>query len=119
MSLTQRRRPVSRPIASAAVKPVRRERTSPPKPGSAVPLGPVLPDTNAFISGLTGRGPQVLPGGGGKIATARAELISDALTAILAARASFTMVTEDADFDVLAQPVPGLHVLFYDRHGNG
>ncbi len=38
----------------------------------------------------------------GKIATAfdRVELISDALTAIVAAKAGYTVITEDADFDV-------------------
>ena len=45
------------------------------------------------------------------------ELISDALTAVLAHQAGFTVVTEDADFDVLAQLIPGLDVLFYDRGG--
>jgi predicted nucleic acid-binding protein len=66
---------------------------------------------------LAGHAARVIAGGGGKIATAfdRVELISDALTAILAAKAGFTVVTEDADFDILAQLVPGLHVLFYDR----
>jgi predicted nucleic acid-binding protein len=70
---------------------------------------------------LAGRTARAVAGGGGKIATAydRVELISDALTAILAAKAGFTVVTEDADFDVLAQLVPGLHMLFYDRHGDG
>lgn len=55
--------------------------------------------------------------GGGRITTAfdRVELISDALTAVLAHEAGFTVVTEDADFDVLAQLIPGLNVLFYDR----
>jgi predicted nucleic acid-binding protein len=163
-----------------------------PKLGRAVPLGPVLLDTNVFINALAGRGPAVLrelleavprlfvaaparaelawvrgrldpdhpgtgrvlaiyeallmridpakvlipadadwlaagqlagqaaravAGGGGRIATAfdRVELISDALTAILARQAGFTVVTEDADFDILAQLVPGLQVLFYDR----
>ncbi len=48
-------------------------------------------------------------GGGAKIATAfdRVELISDALTAILTARAGFTVVTEDSDFDLLSQYLPG------------
>jgi len=66
---------------------------------------------------LAGRAARVIAGSGGKIATAcdRVELISDALTAILAAKAGFTVVTEDADFDILGQLVPGLHVLFYDR----
>jgi predicted nucleic acid-binding protein len=70
---------------------------------------------------LAGRAARAIVGGGGRIATAfdRVELISDALTAILAARSGFTVVTEDADFDVLAQLCPGLHVLFYDRTGGG
>lgn len=46
---------------------------------------------------------------------ARVELINDALTAILAHAGRFTIVTEDGDFDVLRQLVPGLDVLFYDR----
>jgi predicted nucleic acid-binding protein len=70
---------------------------------------------------LAGRAARAVVGGGGKIATAfdRVELISDALTAVLAARAGFTVVTEDLDFDILVQLVPGLHVLFYDRLGDG
>ena len=67
---------------------------------------------------LAGHAARIVAGGGRRIATAfdRVELISDALTAILARQAGFTVVTEDADFDVLAQLHPGLHVLFYDRH---
>jgi hypothetical protein len=34
---------------------------------------------------------------------------------VLARAAGFTVVTADADFDVLARLVPGLDVLFYDR----
>ena len=70
---------------------------------------------------LAGLAARVVAGGGGKIATAfdRVELISDALTAIMAGKEGFTVVTEDADFDVLAQLVPRLHVLFYDRSGQG
>jgi len=65
---------------------------------------------------LAGQAARAIVGGGGKIATAdRVELVSDALTAILALKAGFVVVTEDADFDVLAQLTPGLHVLFYDR----
>ncbi len=66
---------------------------------------------------LAGHAARVVAGGGGKIATAfdRVELISDALTAILACQTGVTVVTEDKDFDVLAQLVPGLRVLFYDR----
>ena len=68
---------------------------------------------------LAGRAARALAGGGGKIKTAfdRVELISDALTAILASKAGFTIVTEDADFDVLSQLLPSLQVLFYDRVG--
>jgi predicted nucleic acid-binding protein len=66
---------------------------------------------------LAGQAARAIAGGGGKIATAfdRVELISDALTAVLARAVGFTIVTEDRDFDVLAQLIPGLHVLFYDR----
>jgi predicted nucleic acid-binding protein len=55
-------------------------------------------------------------GGGHRLATAfdRAELISDALAAVLARAAGFTIVTADADFGVLARLMPGLNVLFYD-----
>jgi predicted nucleic acid-binding protein len=66
---------------------------------------------------LAGRAARAIAGGGRRIATAfdRLELISDALTAVLARAAGFAVVTEDADFDVLAQLLPGLRVLFYDR----
>jgi predicted nucleic acid-binding protein len=66
---------------------------------------------------LAGRAARALAGGGGRITTAfdRVELISDALTAVLACGAGFTVITEDADFDILAQLIPGLQVLFYDR----
>lgn len=87
---------------------------------SRIDPGKVLVPTDAdwLAAGeLAGRAARAVAGGGGKIATAfdRVELISDALTAILAARSGFTVVTEDADFDFLAQLCPGLHVLFYDR----
>ncbi len=75
-------------------------------------------DADWLASGeLAGRAARALAGGGRGIATAfdRAELISDALIAVLARGAGFTVITEDADFDVLAQLVPGLNVLFYDR----
>jgi len=70
---------------------------------------------------LAGHAACIVAGGEGGIATAfdRVELVSDALTAILAREAGFTVVTEDQDFDVLAQLVPGLHVLFYDRREEG
>lgn len=75
-------------------------------------------DGDWLVAGeAAGLAARLIVGGGRKSATAfdRAELISDALTAVVASRAGFTVVTEDADFDVLEQLVPGLHVLFYDR----
>jgi predicted nucleic acid-binding protein len=48
-------------------------------------------------------------------ASDRAELVSDALTAILARTAGLVIITEDADFDILARLIPKLNVLFYDR----
>lgn len=175
-----------------ADNPVRRDRASLPKLGTALPQGPLLLDTNVFINALAGRGPAVLRrlleavprlfvaaptraelswvqgrldpahpgtgrvlktygellqridpakvlvpddldwlaagelagrvaralgGGGGKIMTAfdRVELISDALTAILARGAGVTIITEDGDFDLLSQLLHGSDVLFYDR----
>lgn len=177
-------------------EPVRRERATLPRLGSAAPDGELVLDTNVFIHALARRGPPVLrellhatrrvfvaaptraelawvrgrldpthpdtartlaiydhllcaiapskvlvpgdedwlaagelagrvaralAGGGGRIATAfdRVELISDALTAILARAARMTVVTEDAHFDLLAQLCPGLAMLFYDREGPG
>ena len=66
---------------------------------------------------LAGQAARAAAGGGRKIATAfdRVELISDALIAILAHEARLTVITEDADFDLLVQVLPGLQVLFYDR----
>jgi predicted nucleic acid-binding protein len=66
---------------------------------------------------LAGRAARAIAGGAKAIATAadRQELIADAITAILARAASLTVITEDADFDVLARLLPGLSVLFYDR----
>jgi predicted nucleic acid-binding protein len=66
---------------------------------------------------LAGHAARMIAGGGGKIATAfdRVELISDAIIAILAANAELTIITEDADFDVLVQLLPSLSVLFYHR----
>ena len=68
---------------------------------------------------LAGRAARAIAGGGTRVATAfdRVELISDALIAILARSARYSIVTEDTDFDVLSQLLPGLHVLFYDRIG--
>ena len=68
---------------------------------------------------MTGGPLRVMAGGGRRITTAfdRVELISDALTAILAGQARLTIVTEDRDFDVLMRLVSGLKVVFYDRAG--
>ena len=49
------------------------------------------------------------------IAVDRFELTADALTAIVAARAGCTIITEDRDFDLLAQLNPRLRVIFYHR----
>lgn len=66
---------------------------------------------------LAGEAARAIAGGARSIATAtdRQELISDALTAVMARAGRFTIITEDADFDVLARLTPGLSVLFYDR----
>ena len=66
---------------------------------------------------LAGRAARAIAGGSRRLATAfdRTELISDALAAVLARAGAFTVVTADADFDVLARLLPGLDVLFYDR----
>lgn len=66
---------------------------------------------------LAGRVARLLAGGGRKVATAfdRVELISDAITAVLARRAGLSVVTEDRDFEALARLAPGLEVLLYDR----
>lgn len=66
---------------------------------------------------LAGQAVRAIAGGGRSTMTAfdRVELISDALTAILARAAGLVIVTEDADFDILARLVPRLDVLFYDR----
>jgi predicted nucleic acid-binding protein len=66
---------------------------------------------------VAGEAARAIAGGGKRVATAfdRVELISDALTAIVAHRAGLPVVTEDRDFDLLAQINPGLHILFYTR----
>lgn len=83
------------------------------------PAGVLIPaDADWLAAGeLAGRAARAIIGGGRKLATAfdRTELIGDALTAVLARSLGFTVITEDADFDLFAQLVPGLDVLFYDR----
>lgn len=65
---------------------------------------------------LAGHAARAIAGGGRSVmsATGRQELISDALTSVLAQAGGFTIITEDADFDLLARLIPGLSVLFYD-----
>lgn len=55
--------------------------------------------------------------GARRIATAfdRVELIHDALTAVLAARAGCTVITEDRDFVAFGRLDAKLRVMFYDR----
>lgn len=48
-----------------------------------------------------------------KIAAERHEMLNDALTAVVASDAGVVIVTQDADFDILAQIDPALGVLFY------
>jgi predicted nucleic acid-binding protein len=68
---------------------------------------------------LAGHAARTLAGGGRRLATAfdRVELISDALTAILAEAGGFTVVTEDTDFAVFASLRPALLVRLYERLG--
>jgi predicted nucleic acid-binding protein len=83
------------------------------------PAKVLVPDDNDWLAAgaLAGHAARIMLGGGRKTGTAfdRVELISDALIAIVAGKSGFTIVTEDADFDVLAQLVPSLQVLLYDR----
>ncbi len=68
------------------------------------------------VSTPTRQAARLLAGGGRRLASFdRMELISDALTAVLACAAGCTIITEDVDFDLLAQLLPGLRVLYYDR----
>jgi predicted nucleic acid-binding protein len=66
---------------------------------------------------LAGHAARTFAGGGRGTLTAsdRAELVSDALTAILARAAGLVIITADADFDILARLMPKLNVLFYNR----
>ncbi len=83
------------------------------------PAKVLVPDDADWLAAgeLAGRAARAASGSGRAIATAfdRVELVSDALTAIVACNAGLTVVTEDADFALLAQCLPGLHVLLYDR----
>lgn len=64
---------------------------------------------------LAGRAARVIAGSGRRLSVeGRTELVSDAVTAVVALRAGVTVVTADADFDLLQQLVLGLQVAFYD-----
>jgi hypothetical protein len=63
-------------------------------------------DADSLAAGtLAGRAAHAIAGGAKTITTAndRQELIGDAIAAILARSAGFTVITEDADFDILAR----------------
>jgi predicted nucleic acid-binding protein len=64
---------------------------------------------------LAGRAARAVAGEVRSISTAfdRIELMNDALTAIVAAAAGATVVTQDRDFDLLMQLETSLSVLFY------
>lgn len=83
------------------------------------PVSVLVPgDADWLATGeLAGRAARTIAGGARRIATAfdRTELINDALTAVVAARADLAVLTEDADFIVLARLLPGLRVLLYRR----
>lgn len=84
------------------------------------PAKVIVPGDSDWLAAgeLAGHAARAAAGGGRRIATAfdRVEPISDALIAVLAHGAGLTVITEDADFDLLMQVLPGLQVLFYDRH---
>ena len=83
------------------------------------PAKVLVPDDADWLAAgeLAGRAARAASGSGRAIATAfdRVELVSDALTAVLARDAGLTVVTEDADFSLMARLLPGLQVLLYDR----
>lgn len=87
--------------------------------GLVNPANVLVPDDGDWLAAgeLAGHAARVLAGGGRKIATAfdRVDLVSDALTAVLAHKTGLPVVTEDRDFKVLAQLTPGLQVLLYSR----
>ena len=67
---------------------------------------------------MAGQAAWAAAGGGRRTTTAfdRVELIGDALIALLAHGARLTVIMENAEFGLLVQVLPGLQVLFYDRH---
>lgn len=87
--------------------------------GLVDPARVLVPDDGDWLAAgeLAGHAVRMLAGGGRRIATAfdRVDLVSDALTAVLAGKAGLPVVTEDRDFEVLAQLTPALQVLLYSR----
>jgi predicted nucleic acid-binding protein len=78
----------------------------------------LLPGTAEWIRAgeLAGAAARAVAGGGKSIKTAfdRMELINDATSAVVAARAGVTIVTSDRHFDLFMQLEPALRVAFYD-----
>lgn len=70
---------------------------------------------------LAGAAARAIAGGGKSLRTAfdRMELINDATTAVVAARAAATVVTSDRHFDLFIQLEPALRVLFYTEEQGG
>jgi predicted nucleic acid-binding protein len=142
-ALTQRHSPLPRVLLASltdafVAAPTRAElswllgRLDPDHPGTArvvaaiegalshIDPAKVLVPTDAdwlATGALAGRAARAIAGGAKSITTAadRQELIGDAIIAVLARSAGLTVITEDADFGILARLLPGLTVLFYDR----
>lgn len=78
----------------------------------------LVPDADEWVCAgeLAGTVARALAGGGKSIKTAldRMELLNDATTAIVAARAGTTVVTSDRHFDLFMQIDTELRVVFYD-----
>lgn len=85
------------------------------------PANVLVPDVTDWREAgvLAGQAARSVAGGGKRLATAfdRVDLVSDAVTALVALKGGFTVVTEDTDFAVLATLLPGLNVWFYERVG--
>lgn len=80
----------------------------------------LLPDADEWLRAgeLAGAAARAVAGGGKSIKTAfdRMELVNDATTAVVAARAGVTVITSDRHFDLLLQLYPALKVVFYDQY---
>jgi predicted nucleic acid-binding protein len=77
----------------------------------------LVPDAAEWMRAgeLAGSAARALAGGGKSIKTAfdRMELINDATTAVVAARAGATVITSDRHFDLFMQIEPALRAVFY------